>query len=248
MVSSRYLAQELFQGLGPEGQKKLQEGRVLLVGCGALGSVSSQILTRAGVGYLKIADDDQVELANLHRQLLFTEKDAEFSTLKVHAARDFLSQVNSEVEIEIFDEKLSAENGPKLADDVDLILDCSDNPEARRAIDSTAKNIGIPWIYGGVAASVGMVKFVAADSGESIENWFDFTSGSEAFSPCQDGILNTVPLLVATLQSNEALKYLSRAHDRINHNLIYFDLWENEFESLDVILNEEAEAKKKQQK
>ncbi len=234
MVSSRYLAQELFQGLGPEGQKKLLASKVLLVGCGALGSVSAQVLTRAGVGYLKIIDDDQVELANIHRQLLFTEQDVDFATLKVHAAKDYLDKVNSDVEIDIYDEKLTSENGPELAQNVDLILDCTDNPEARQAIDKTAREVGIPWVYGGVAASVGMVKFVDVGAGESLQDWFDFSAGSESFSPCQDGILNTVPLIVATLQSTEALKYLSGALEKINRDLIYFDLWENEFESLTI--------------
>jgi len=234
MVSSRYLAQELFDGLGQEGQNKLKKSRVLLVGCGALGSVSAQILSRAGVGSIKIADDDQVELANLHRQLLFTEEDADFSTLKVHAAKDFLEKVNSEVEIKIFDQKFTCENGSNLAEDVDLILDCSDNPQARRDIDTVASQLKIPWIYGGIASSLGVVKFVDTIAGDSIKNWFDFKAGSEVLSPCQDGVLNTVPLLVATLQSNEAIKYLSGAEEQLIKETIYFDLWNNEIEALKI--------------
>ncbi len=234
MVSSRYLAQELFDGLGREGQKKLGAGRALLVGCGALGSINAEILARAGIGFMRIADSDQVELANLHRQFLFTEEDADVFQLKVHAAKEYLEKINSEVEIEIYDSRFNLKNGEELAEDVDLIIDCSDNPEARNHIDQVARELGIPWIYGGVVAAIGMVKFVAADKGESIGSWFDFDSGSELFSPCQDGILNTTPMMVATLQSTEAIKYLSGNRDLIKKDIIYFDLWKQEFDRIEI--------------
>lgn len=234
MVSSRYLAQESFAGMGREGQEKLRQGRALLVGCGALGTVNAEILTRAGIGFLRLADSDQVELANLHRQVLFTEKDADALRLKVHAAREYLVEINREVEIDIYDNRFNLDNGRELAEDVDLIIDCSDNPEARRHIDRIARELKIPWIYGGVVAAIGMVKFVAADQAETIEDWFDFSTDSALFSPCQDGILSTIPSLVATLQSTMAIKYLSGNREKIKNDIIYIDLWEQEFEQIEI--------------
>ncbi|SDL79746.1 HesA/MoeB/ThiF family protein [Halarsenatibacter silvermanii] len=168
MVSSRYLSQELFTGFGQEGQQQLIDSRVLLVGCGALGSMTAEMMARAGVGFLRLVDYDQVELANLHRQILFAEEDASMSRLKVYCARERLEKINSEIEYEIYDRKFRKDNGEKLAEDIDIIMDCTDNPEARRAIDTTARRLEIPWVYGGVAAAVGMVKFTHKMNGEEL--------------------------------------------------------------------------------
>lgn len=243
MVSSRYLSQELFAGFGQEGQQKLLESRVLLVGCGALGSNTSELMARAGVGFLRLVDGDQVELANLHRQLLYTEEDASMGRLKVYCAKERLEKVNSEIEYDIYDKKFTEENGRELAEDVDIIMDCTDNPEARRAIDKTARELGIPWVYGGVAASVGMAKFVAGHKDESINSWFDFEAGEAMFSPCQDGVLNTIPSLVSNIQSTEAYKYLTDNEDKITGNLFYIDLWESNFDVIELADPEELEQK-----
>ncbi len=242
MVSSRYLSQELFEGFGQEGQQQLIDSRVLLVGCGALGSMAAEMMARAGVGFLRLVDDDQVELANLHRQLMFTEKDASMSRWKVYTARERLEEINSEIEYDIYDRRFNEDNGEELAEDVDIIMDCTDNPEARRAIDTTALRLGIPWVYGGVAAAVGMVKFVSAHRGETIGDWFDFEADEMTFSPCQDGVINTIPALVSTVQCTEAYKYLTDNEERIEGDLLYIDLWENDFDRIRMAGRREGEA------
>ncbi len=243
MVSSRYLSQELFDGFGQKGQQKLLQSRVLLVGCGALGSNTSELMSRAGVGFLRLVDGDQVELANLHRQLLYTEEDASMGRLKVYCAKERLEKVNSEIEYDIYDEKFTEENGRELAENIDIIMDCTDNPEARRAIDKIAREVGIPWVYGGVAASVGMAKFVAGHKNESINSWFDFESGEAMFSPCQDGVLNTIPSLVSNIQCTEAFKYLTDNEEKITGNLFYIDLWKSNFDVIELADPEEVTEK-----
>lgn len=241
MVSSRYLSQQLFDGFGQRGQEKLLESSVLLVGLGALGSNAAEIMARAGVGHLRLVDGDQVELANLHRQYLYTEEDARMGRLKAYCAEERLKKVNSELEYDIYDRKFTVDNGRELAGDVDLIMDCTDNPEARRAMDEVARTLEIPWVYGGIAAAVGMAKFVAAHRGESIESWFDFESGEAMFSPCQDGVINTIPALVSNIQCTEAFKYLTGSEDKITGNLFYVDLWESRFDIIELADPEELE-------
>ena len=98
MAVGRYHRQEIFYPIGPEGQKKLQESRVCIIGIGALGTSIANNLARAGVGYLRLVDRDIVELTNLQRQVLFTERDAEEMIPKAEAAKAHLQEINSEIE------------------------------------------------------------------------------------------------------------------------------------------------------
>ncbi len=226
-MDNRYLSQKLFYGIQEKGQELLKKGRVLLVGCGALGTINAEFLARAGVGYLRLVDGDQVELPNLHRQLLFDESDANGGILKVHAARSRLNEINSEVKIEIVDRNFTEENREELTENIDLIIDCTDNFAARRLIDKAALQKGIPWIYGGVAGALGMVKFVFAGRGESIGELFD--SEVSGVNTCRNGVINTAPGIVACIQTTEAIKYLTDNQNNIHDGIIYFDLWNNEW-------------------
>ncbi len=234
MKKGRYLSQRIFTGIGEKGQELLKEGRVLLVGCGALGTVNAQFLARAGVGYLRLVDEDQVELANLHRQVLFDESDAEAGILKVHVAKKRLKEINSEVSIEIHDYYFTEDNMDILTEGIDIIIDCTDNFSARRLIDQAALKKGIPWVYGGVAGSVGMVKFVSADRGETMEDFLDIRDGSNILTTCRDGVINTVPGVVASLQSTETIKFLTGQRKDINKKMVYFDLWNNDWDMFDL--------------
>src|SRR5512136_196223 len=126
-VPSRYSRQVLFNGIGTEGQEQILASRVAIVGCGALGAVQASLLTRAGVGFLRIIDRDFVEESNLQRQILFDEEDARAILPKAIAAQNKLRAANSWVSIEGIVEDLTASNIEKLAGGFDLILDATDN-------------------------------------------------------------------------------------------------------------------------
>src|SRR5579859_3368546 len=146
MGIDRYHRQTLLPDIGPEGQDRLARGRVLLVGCGALGSVIAEQLVRAGVGFLRIADRDVVELTNLQRQILFDENDVAEQTPKAIAAARRLRAINSEVRIEPLVCDVHAENIEEFAD-CDLILDGTDNVEIRYLINDVSVKHGVPWVY-----------------------------------------------------------------------------------------------------
>src|SRR5579872_5261755 len=155
-VRERYSRQILFAGIGEKGQLRLLDARVAVAGCGALGSFQAGALARAGVGFLRIIDRDYVELSNLQRQWLFDECDSEQALPKAVAAARKIAAINRDVQTEAAVEDLTASNVGDLFDDVDLILDGTDNFETRYLINDYAVDRGRPWIYGAAVGSYGI--------------------------------------------------------------------------------------------
>ena len=155
-TESRYSRQSRFAPLGPEGQARIQAASVAIVGCGALGTVEAEILVRAGVGRLRIIDRDFVEWSNLQRQFLFEESDAAEGLPKAIAAARRLARVNSDVTIEPLVADLTPANIEELFEGVGLILDGTDNFEARFLVNDYAVSAGIPWIYAAAVGSYGL--------------------------------------------------------------------------------------------
>lgn len=153
----RYSRQIVFRDLGLEGQRKLMSGRVLVVGAGGLGTWAAELLTRAGVGLLRLADDDKVDLTNIHRQGLYDESDAEASKPKVQAAAERLARINAGAAIETINTRLERTNIDSLAGDVDVILDGTDNFATRFLINDYAVKYGKPWIFAGVVGAEGQM-------------------------------------------------------------------------------------------
>src|ERR1700683_3209427 len=134
----RYSKQVLFAGIGEAGQRRILQSRVLLCGCGALGSVLAETLVRAGVGFLRIVDRDFVELSNLQRQILFDENDVAERLPKAVAAAEKLRRINSTVTVEPVVADVDHTNILPLMKDVELILDGSDNFELRFLINDAS--------------------------------------------------------------------------------------------------------------
>ena len=152
-MDDRYSRQILFSGIGEQGQRRLLASRVLIVGCGALGSAHAEALARAGVGHLRIVDRDFVEPSNLQRQTMFTESDAERRLPKAIAAANHLHEINSEIEVEphVIDVNHSTVEG--LVDACDLVIDGTDNFSTRYLINDSCVKHNINWIYGAAVGS-----------------------------------------------------------------------------------------------
>lgn len=146
-MDNRYSRQLLYSNIGERGQKLLGEKTAVIVGLGALGSLSSEMLTRAGVGKLILIDRDYVELTNLQRQTLYNEEDAKEKKPKAAAAYDKLSKINSAVEIEVHVAHCDAGLIESVAEEADLILDGTDNFDTRMLINDAAFKYKLPWIY-----------------------------------------------------------------------------------------------------
>ena len=152
----RYSRQTLFGPIGKEGQERLRAASVMIVGCGALGTVLANNLCRAGIGRLVIADRDYIELHNLQRQMLFDEDDIARRVPKAIAAAEKLRRINSDVLIEALVEDINADGIEALVQVTDLVLDATDNFETRYLLNDVCIKYQRPWIYSGVIAAQGV--------------------------------------------------------------------------------------------
>ena len=225
----RYSRQTLIEWIGLSGQKTLGEKHILIIGCGGLGSNVSNNLVRAGVGYIKIVDRDYVEIENLQRQILFDEEDVKLLKPKAAAAKEKLQKINSQVCVQAEVCDVNQRNIEGILDDIDLVIDGTDNLETRFLINDACFKHKIPWIYGACVASYGMTMSFFPGDGPCFRCIISSLPPPGTLPTCDTvGILNAVPQIVGAIQANEAIKILLKA-ENICKDLIYFDLSTNEF-------------------
>jgi molybdopterin/thiamine biosynthesis adenylyltransferase len=206
---SRYSRQVRFAPWGAAGQARLGASRVAIVGCGALGTVQAEILARAGVGLLRIIDRDLVELSNLQRQFLFSEADAKDGTPKAIAAARRLAEINSEVTVEPIVADLSPSNAADLLENIDLILDATDNFETRYLINDFSVRENILWIYGAAVSSYGLKLAIIPNITACLKCIYP-EPPQGAQPTCETaGVLSTVTATIAALQVADAMKILA---------------------------------------
>jgi molybdopterin/thiamine biosynthesis adenylyltransferase len=229
----RYVRQLIFPGIGHEGQQKLLDAQVVLVGCGADGTVIADRLVRAGVGHLTIIDRDFLELNNLQRQVLYDEDDLGSNLPKAVAAERKLRRINSQVEIQGLVADLNPENAEDLLTGADLVMDGTDNFEARYIMNDVCVKHNIPWIYCGVVASYGMTMTVVPHQTPCLRCLFSEAPPPGATATCDTaGILGPIVSVVAGIAAAEGIKLLVNKGDR-NPGIIHIDLWENSFNAFD---------------
>jgi len=224
----RYSRQVLFPGIGAQGQTRLSQGRVAIVGCGATGACVSSLLARAGVGQLVIIDRDYVEPSNLQRQSLFDEADAADSLPKAVAAARKIAAFNSEVQTTPVVADLTPENIESLLGDADLILDATDNFETRYLINDFAVKHGKPWIYAAAVAAYAVTMNVLPGETACLACLFPAPPEGTIETCDTAGILNSAVNLIGSIQATEAIKFLVGAKDKLRRTLLSFDVWSNE--------------------
>ena len=231
---SRYSRQELFAGIGPEGQQKLRSARVAMVGCGATGSAAAGLLARAGVGSLRIVDRDYVEPSNLQRQSLFDEQDAAESVPKAIAAARKIAAFNSEIVVEPEVADLTPANAERLLAGAQLILDGTDNFETRYLINDWAVKTGVPWIYAAAVGSYAVTMNVLPGETACLACLFPEPPRGTVETCDTAGILNPAAQLAASLEAAEAVKWLVGAGDRLRRTLLSWDVWTNQRSEIDA--------------
>ncbi|MFH2005115.1 MAG: ThiF family adenylyltransferase [bacterium] len=230
----RYSRQLLLRMVGPSGQRRLGQSTALVVGCGALGSRQAELLTRAGMGSLRIVDRDVVELSNLPRQTLFDEADVAAGRPKAEAAARHLPRINSDVRIDARVLDVTAANVAELLADVDVVLDATDNFETRYLLNDICVQRNVPWIYGGVVEASGMTMAILPGETPCLRCIFpDPPTPGSVPTTGTIGILNTLPALIAARQVTEALKVLLDP-GAVNRRLVQLDLWDNDIRQLTV--------------
>jgi adenylyltransferase/sulfurtransferase len=217
-----------FPGIGKAGQERLLASRVTLCGCGALGTVLANNLIRAGVGRLRLIDRDFIEPSNLQRQVLFDEPDVAANLPKAEAAARKLRLINSGVTVEPVVADIDRTNIEELCADADLILDGTDNFEVRYLINDVAVKHGKPWVYGGCVGSHGMTMTILPGETPCLRCVFEAAPGPGETGTCETaGVLAPIVTIVASYQTAEALKILTGRREKINRELLSFDVWEN---------------------
>ncbi|PEE92038.1 thiazole biosynthesis adenylyltransferase ThiF [Bacillus cereus] len=232
-MNNRYSRQELFSPIGEEGQQKIREKHVLIIGAGALGSANAEMFVRAGVGKITIVDRDYVDWSNLQRQQLYAESDVKNNLPKAIAAKKRLEEINSDVTIEALVQDVTAEELEELVTNVDVIIDATDNFETRFIVNDIAQKYSIPWIYGACVGSYGLSYTILPSK-----------------TPCLSCLLQSIPLggatcdtagiispavsLVVSHQVTEALKLLVEDYESLRDGFVSFDMWKNEYSCMNV--------------
>ncbi len=234
MISSeqriRYSRQLQPGCIGEEGQQRLLLSSVLVVGCGALGSMVAVQLAAAGVGKIGLADFDTVDISNLQRQFFFKEKDSGHQ--KAELVRNHIRELNPEVKVCVSDSLVTAGNIGEMTEGMDFVVDATDNPASKYMIESHCSERGIPCSIGGVAEFHGQVITILPESSGFREIFGD---ADQAFLPCSvGGVMGPAAALCASVQSAEVIKYLAGTGGTMSSKLFTFDLLRNSFKTFEI--------------
>ena len=222
----RYSRHLLLQEVGVEGQRRLEGSRVLMIGAGGLGSPAAFYLAAAGVGHLRIADDDVVDRSNLQRQILHTE--ARIGEPKVASAQATLGALNPRTQVEAVQARVTSDNIERLLDGVDVVLDGADNFQVRYLLNDACVKLGIPLVYGAVQRFEGQVSVFDAGRhrGElpCYRCLFPEPPPPEFAPNCAEaGVLGVLPGVIGLLQATEVVKLLLGIGDSLAGRLLQFD-------------------------
>lgn len=223
----------LFAPIGTEGQEHLRKASAVLVGCGAIGAATANLLVRAGIGQLRILDRDFVETSNLQRQALFDESDAREALPKAIAAEKKLRAINSDVQVEGVVADLSPRNVSEWLTGFPLILDGTDNFETRFLMNEFAVKTGTAWIYAAAVASYGLSLMILPGQTACLACLLESSSGAGLEETCDTiGVLSPIVNLIASLQVAEAIKYLSGRLSALHGRLLSCDVWSGRMQSV----------------
>ena len=218
----RYSRQILLGEIGEEGQLKLRNARVLIVGVGGLGSPVALYLAGAGVGTIGLVDDDAVSESNLQRQVLYTE--SETGQMKVDCARKRLKALNSHIHVETFPFRLTADNADAIISGYDIAVDGCDNFATRYLISDTCVRQGKPYVYGAIREFDGQVAVFNHRGGPAYRDLFPDEEGMLAQPLPSKAVLGVTPGIVGCMEANETLKLILGYGDTLSGKLWHIDL------------------------
>ncbi|MDD9879321.1 MAG: HesA/MoeB/ThiF family protein [Candidatus Marinimicrobia bacterium] len=217
---SRWSRQTVLPEIGIEGQKKLLNANVAIVGMGGLGCPAAQSLLTAGVGHLQLIDGDVVSLSNLHRQPLYSPNDVDKK--KVEVAKEKLNGLNSETSIQISDAYLDEKNANEFLANADVIIDATDNIQTRQLIDKISKKKNTPMVYGALFRFEGQVSALNVDGSPGYAELFPEPPSSG--DTCEDaGVLGMLPGIIGNIQALEAVKLIIGIEPNLIGKLLIYD-------------------------
>ena len=219
---NRYARQTQLKDFGPEGQQKLSQGKVLVVGLGGLGLPVLQYLNAMGVGTLGLLDQDVVELHKLQRQVLYTEHD--IGRLKLEVVHEKLSAQNSQTHFNLHDSFLTKDNALEIIKDYDVVVDATDNFPTRYLINDTCVLLKKPFVYGALHSFEGHVSVFNYQNGPTYRCLYPNMPSAEEVPNCnENGVLGVIPGIIGTFQALEAIKVLTGIGEVLSGKLLLFD-------------------------
>jgi adenylyltransferase/sulfurtransferase len=230
----RYDRQMMITGFGEAGQEKLKKARVIIAGSGGLGSPIALYLTAAGVGTIRIIDNDKVELGNLNRQILHWDKD--IGKEKVKSAHDKLTQLNKNINIETINATIDEINVLTMVADYDVIVDAMDNMATRYLLNKAAIKHKIPFIHGAVSGLEGRAMTVIPGKTACIKCLYHAAPPNTKFP-----VLGTTPAVIGSIQATEVIKYLTGIGTLLTNRLLIYDGLNMKFTELSVVRNNNCE-------
>ncbi|MGP7818323.1 ThiF family adenylyltransferase [Niallia sp. 01092] len=228
-MNNRYLKQKLF--LGDKGQKKIENSHAIILGAGALGSATAEMLVRAGVGTITIVDRDYVEWSNLQRQQLYTEEDAENKLPKAIAAQKRLAALNSEITVKSIVTDINVNNIEELIEDVSIMIDATDNFETRLILNDAAVKHNIPFVFGACVSSYGLTFSIQPHETPCLHCLINHLP-SQNITCDTVGVISPIVQLVAAFQVTQAMQLITGY--KVEPILWSHDIWKMEKSEINV--------------
>ncbi|SDY11157.1 SAMP-activating enzyme E1 [Halobellus clavatus] len=230
----RYSRHIIMDDVGPEGQKDLLDANVLVLGAGGLGAPIIQYLAAAGVGTLGIADDDEVELSNLQRQVIHGNDDV--GRKKVDSAAEFVSQLNPDVDVEKHDLRVRPDNIEGLIDGYDFVVDGTDNFQTRYLVNDACTLAGVPFSHGSIFKFEGQITtFAGGDDSPCYRCMFPEAPPEGMVPNCATaGVLGVLPGTVGCIQATETVKAIIGKGDLLDGRMVFYDALNMEFDTVEI--------------
>lgn len=237
----RYHRQIILPEFGEEGQQKLLNAKALVIGAGGLGCPALQYLTAAGVGTIGIVDDDVVALNNLHRQVLYTVNDIGLS--KAKRAAHILQQLNPEIKIIPYNERLTTQNALMILDEYDMIIDGTDNFSTRYMINDACVLLNKPLVYGAISQFEGQVSLYKNKNEDDV-NYRDIfpdpPKDGEVLNCAEAGVLGVLPGIIGTMMANETIKFITGIGEPLINQLLTYNALNNQVYHLNLSARKET--------
>ncbi len=234
MINNRYSRN--ISCIGAEGQKRLSDASVFIIGCGALGGQTAMLLAGAGVGRIGIADFDTIDISNLQRQLFFAEEEA--GRPKAEVIADRMRRLNSEIRVDVYERMIRPADGPELLSAYDFIIDATDNPATKYMTDRMCRLIRKPGCIGGVAGWQGQVVSVTGRDDDGTLGFADIFPPPDAdpsMLPCEvTGVMGAAASVIASIQAAEAVKYIIGEGRRAVSSIVSVNLLTLEFHRVEL--------------
>ncbi len=227
-----YSRQTILKELGEKGQQRLAKSRVAIVGAGGLGTVSSLYLVLAGVGYIRLIDQDTIETHNLHRQILYTPDDLHYPKTEVAAKK--LEKQNPLVSVEAIPENVNAGNVERLLSGVDCVIDGLDNMVTRYLVNRACVKLGIPYVFGAAIGIEGNLSVFAPPETGCLECLMPNLSDSDLLSCNTRGVLGATTGIIGAFQAMETIKLLAGIGSTLKNKLMVCDFSDMDFTVIDI--------------